>query len=94
MKEDPAKWAAAIVTLIEAVLMAMIGSGMLTMTNDQVQLWVNVATASLVVLAPLIAMLWVRKASTPIVKPNDEDGEPLVRQDGSIPQAQMRYEMK
>lgn len=94
MKEDPTKWAAAIVTLIEALLLAMVGSGMLTMSNEQVQLWVNVTTAAVVILAPLVGLFWVRKQSTPMVAPKDEDGSPLLRTDGTMPKAQMRHEMK
>ncbi len=94
MKEDPTKWAAGIVTLIEALLLAFVGSGMLVMEDAQVQLWVNVATALFVVVTPLIGMLWVRKQSTPMVAPKDEDGSPLLRTDGTMPTAQMRHEMK
>jgi hypothetical protein len=90
--EAPNGWAAAVVTLIEAVMLAMIGSGMLTMSSDTVQLWVNVAAAAMIVLAPVIGFLWTSRRTTPQVKPTDEDGEPLVRADGAIPKAQMSYE--
>ena len=90
--EAPNGWAGGIVTLVEAVLLAMIGSGMLTMDSATTQLWINVVVAGVAVLTPVLGFIWASSKQTPLVKPKDEDGEPLVRTDGAIPKAQMKYE--
>lgn len=90
--EAPNGWAASIVALIEALLLAMIASGMLQMDNESLQLWVNVAVTGIAVIAPIVGFYWTKRRTTPIVAPKDEDGEPLVRSDGAIPKAQMSYE--
>jgi hypothetical protein len=90
--EAPNGWAGSIVALVEAILLAMIGSGMLTMDNEQAQLWINVAVAAVAVLTPIFGFVWASGKQTPLVKPRDEDDEPLVRADGAIPKAQMRHE--
>ncbi len=92
--EKPGHFAGSIVTLIEALLIALVASGMLVMPEKTIQLWVNVAIAVVAVISPIIGFWWTSKHTTANVRPMDTDGTPLRRSDGGIPLAQVMFEKK
>ena len=84
---EPVSWAGAITTIIESALLLLISFGVIDVTEDQVQMILALVVAVTGAIGP---MLWARSQVTPLVEPTDEDGTPLVRQGGGIPQAQAR----
>ena len=92
MYDKPNGYAGGIVALIEALILAMVASGFLTMDSAQTQLWVNVATALVIVLVPVMGFLWTKKWTTPLAQPKDTDGTPLKREDGGTPLKQVAME--
>jgi len=83
MKQEPVAIAGSVVGLIMALIMWLITMGYLNWTPDQIT-----ATEQLVAIAiPLILSavgIWLaRMRVTPLVSPQDDDGEPLTRSDNS-----------
>lgn len=92
MYERPNGFAGSVVILVEALILALVATGFLKMDSEQTQLWVNVATAVVIVLVPVFGFLWTKRWTTPLVRPKDIDGTALRREGGATPleQAAMR----
>jgi len=80
--ERPNGFAGAVVTLIEALLLALVASGFLQMDDATAQLWVNVGAAAVAVLTPLVGFWWTSRQTTALARPQDSDGTHLLRSDG------------
>lgn len=85
MNQDPSKWAGLIVTLVEAIIALAVSMGWLNVTDDQMQLIINVVIALIAVLTPVWGFLYTRMNATPLANPRDVDLHPLVREDGRQP---------
>jgi len=79
--EKPNGLAASIVVLVEMVLVLGVSMGWFALSDAQIQNWINFAVALLVVATPAIGFLWARTKQTTLIKPQDSDGTPLVRED-------------
>jgi hypothetical protein len=88
MQDQPVLSQAGIVAAVSAVLLALVSLGILNLTDAQMQAIVAAVGAMLVVVAPIVGGLWARNRTTPLAKPVDDDGMPLVRADDREPPAQ------
>lgn len=84
-EQDPNKFAALVVTFLEAFLVLGVSMGWFQLSQEQIQLWVNLAIACAAVLIPAIGFIWVGRRVTPLIDPRDVDGVEFVRQDGAAP---------
>lgn len=84
-EQDPNKFAALVVTFLETLLVLGVSMGWFQLSQEQIQLWVNLAIAGAALLIPIIGFMWARNRVTPLAAPKDVDGTPLVRRDGSAP---------
>lgn len=83
---EPGTWAASVAGLIAAGLSFARLMQWLPMSDDQfnsLMIFIGLAL-------PIVAALFARSKTTPLVEPQDEDGTALVRVGGATPQAQMR----
>ena len=89
-REQPNGFAALVVAFVEALLVALVASGFLHLSDTQTQLWVNLAAATVAIATPMVGFYWTKINTTPLSSPKDIDGAPLVRSDGSMPKAQAK----
>jgi hypothetical protein len=85
MNTQPIWTSATIVAIVTAIVALLVAFG-IELTNEQTAAIVGLTG----VLAPLAAALWSNPRTTPLVKPEDEDGTPLVRADDAPTRAQVR----
>lgn len=90
MGTEPALSSTGIVAAISAIVAALVGFGLINWTGEQQGLFMAAIIGVLGVVAPLAAGWYTRTQSTPLSMPRDEDGTPLIRADGNLPQAQAR----
>lgn len=78
MSKEPVVIANSIAALVSAIIVAAVALGYLPWSPEQ-----QAAVMAVVVAAVnVVAGVWARQQSTPLVEPRDVDGEPLIRPNG------------
>ncbi len=76
LQNEPVVTAASIASLISAIIILARSLGWLPLTDEQFQNLMTVVVLAL----PVMGALWARRKVTPLARPHDNDGFPLVRQ--------------
>ncbi len=76
---EPALSANVIAGAIGAILVALVALKVIVLTPEQQA----ALMAAVVAVLPIVAALWSRTQTTPLIDPVDEDGEPLTRTDNT-----------
>lgn len=79
MNREPVVSAAGVVTLVQTLLLMLVGLGFVKLSDDQVGSILAFVAAAVALVAPLAAAFAVRGRVTPVVDPRAADGMPLVR---------------
>lgn len=88
MNREPARWGAAVISLITALMALLVAFGV-DITNAQQEAILGFVAAVIAVAAPFVVNEWVRRRVTPVEDPHTVDGRPafLVPRD-SVPTRQ------
>jgi hypothetical protein len=86
LQTEPVVTANLIAAAIGALLVAAVALGLLDWTEEQQA----AVMAAIVAVVNVLAAVWARSKVTPLAKPSDNDGEPLVRQDTGRPPVKTR----
>lgn len=91
LKREPARWGAALISLITALMALLVAFGV-EITNAQQEAILGFVAALVAVATPIIVNEWVRRKVTPVEDPRTVDGQPafLVPRD-SLPTRQDRH---
>lgn len=80
LDENPVITANLITTLSAAVIALLVAFGIPITLEQKAAI-----LALLGILAPVVATIWARRKTTPLVNPKDSDGTPLVRAGTGLP---------
>lgn len=83
LKREPVAIAGSITGLIMALVMWLLAMGYLDWTPEQITATEQLVAIAIPLILSVVAVIWARWESTPLVDPRDVDGEPLTRSDNS-----------